>query len=200
MTGRNCAKCWALRAIPRLSPGLIVAVAALLVGLGGSSYAAFRLGAGSVGTKQLKNGAVTGPKLANSAVAGPKLATGAVTSGALANGAVTSLKLAPGAVGSAQVHPGAGVNLTYETSSSYQVAAGSTAAIYQSCPSGTSAISGGALPDDPHVTLIGAGPYNTSTSLFGGPANAWAAYLVNNDTTTHSFVVFAVCITAGAVH
>ena len=36
-----------------------IALTALFVALGGTSYAAFSLPAGSVGTKQLRNGAVT---------------------------------------------------------------------------------------------------------------------------------------------
>ena len=47
------------------SPALIVSVVALVVALGGTSYAAFSLPKNSVGTKQLKNRAVTKPKLAN---------------------------------------------------------------------------------------------------------------------------------------
>ncbi|MGH3264850.1 MAG: hypothetical protein ACRDNS_22990 [Trebonia sp.] len=45
-----------------------VALVALFVALGGTSYAAVNLPAGSVGTRQLRNGAVTGAKLARGAV------------------------------------------------------------------------------------------------------------------------------------
>ncbi len=47
----------------RLSPSMVVACLALLVALGGTSYAALRLPANSVGTAQLKNGAVTSVKV-----------------------------------------------------------------------------------------------------------------------------------------
>lgn len=49
----------------RPSPAIIVAVVALLVALGGTSYAAFSVPRNSVGTKQLKNGAVTASKIKN---------------------------------------------------------------------------------------------------------------------------------------
>jgi hypothetical protein len=48
----------------RPSPALVVALVALFVALGGTSYAALRLPENSVGTAQLKNGAVTKGKIA----------------------------------------------------------------------------------------------------------------------------------------
>jgi hypothetical protein len=52
----------------RPSPAMLVALLALFVALGGSSYAALQLPKGSVGTKQLKNGAVTSPKVKNNSL------------------------------------------------------------------------------------------------------------------------------------
>ena len=45
-----------------------IALLALFVALGGTSYAALSLPAGSVGTRELHNGAVTNKKLANASV------------------------------------------------------------------------------------------------------------------------------------
>ena len=55
------------------SPALLFASLALLVALGGTSYAAFKLPKNSVGTAQLKNGAVTGKKIKNHAVTAAKI-------------------------------------------------------------------------------------------------------------------------------
>ncbi len=50
-----------------------IAYLALIVALGGTSYAAINLPAGSVGSRQLKNGSVTTNKLANGSVTQKKL-------------------------------------------------------------------------------------------------------------------------------
>jgi hypothetical protein len=55
--------------IRRPSPATAIALLALVIALGGTSYAALRLPAGSVGTKQLKNNAVTGAKVKNRSLA-----------------------------------------------------------------------------------------------------------------------------------
>jgi len=53
----------------RPTPAFVVSVIALMISLGGTSYAAFTLPKNSVGTKQLKNKAVTAGKLAPKAIA-----------------------------------------------------------------------------------------------------------------------------------
>ena len=50
------------------SPAMIVACAALILALGGTSYAAFSLPKNSVGSRQLKKNAVTSTKIAKNAV------------------------------------------------------------------------------------------------------------------------------------
>ncbi len=67
------------RNIRRPSPALIVAFVALIVALGGTSYAAFTLPANSVGTKQLKNKAVTTKKIKNGTVTAAKINTSGLT-------------------------------------------------------------------------------------------------------------------------
>jgi Collagen triple helix repeat (20 copies) len=49
--------------IRKPSPAMLVAIAALVVSLGGTSYAALTLPAGSVGTKELKKNSVSSPKV-----------------------------------------------------------------------------------------------------------------------------------------
>jgi hypothetical protein len=77
----------------RPSPALVVSCVALVVALGGTSYAAFSLPKNSVGSEQLKSGAVTTSKIKNGAVPSSKIKNGAVTSSKIKNGAVTSSKI-----------------------------------------------------------------------------------------------------------
>jgi len=63
----------------RPSPALVVACLALLVALGGTGYAAFKLPAGSVGARQLKKNAVVNKKIAPSAVTGAKVKDDSLT-------------------------------------------------------------------------------------------------------------------------
>jgi hypothetical protein len=68
---------WTRRVRSRCSPALVVACVALLVALGGTSYATvIAIPAGSVGTAQLKPQAVTAAKLAPNAVRTANVANG----------------------------------------------------------------------------------------------------------------------------
>jgi hypothetical protein len=63
----------------RPSPALVVSVTALIVALGGTSYAAFSVPKNSVGSKQLKKNAVTTKKIKIGAVTGQKIANATIT-------------------------------------------------------------------------------------------------------------------------
>ncbi len=65
--------------VSRPSPAMIVAIIGLLVALGGTSYAAFKLPKNSVGSKQLKKNAVTSKKIKNGAVTASKINTTGLT-------------------------------------------------------------------------------------------------------------------------
>jgi hypothetical protein len=87
-----------MKAIPKRlpSPATIVACVALVVALGGVSYAAGVLPKDSVGTTQLKKKAVTGAKLQKNAVTGTKIAKDAVTGAKVKDGTLTAAKFKPG--------------------------------------------------------------------------------------------------------
>src|ERR1700744_5054600 len=74
--------------LPTSGAALAVSIAALIVAMAGSAYAATTLAKNSVGTKQLQKGAVTSGKIAKGAVTNGKIAKGAVGAGKLKSGLV----------------------------------------------------------------------------------------------------------------
>jgi len=85
------------------SPATCLALLALFISLGGTTWAVTKLPSKSVGTKQLKTRAVTESKLADSAVVTSKLANGAVTLNKIGRGAIEGSRIAPDALGGDQI-------------------------------------------------------------------------------------------------
>ncbi len=81
-----------------LSYSNVIATLALMIALGGTSYAAVTLGKNSVRSRNIANGAVTSSKIKNGAVTGAKLGRGAVTAAAVKAGSLGASALAPGVV------------------------------------------------------------------------------------------------------
>jgi hypothetical protein len=88
---------------PVPSPATCLALLALFVSLGGTTYAVTALPRDSVGTEQLRNRAVTERKLGPASVITPKLANGAVTNRKIARGSILGSRMAPDALGGDQV-------------------------------------------------------------------------------------------------
>jgi hypothetical protein len=63
----------------RPSPALVISILALIVALGGTSYAAITLSKNSVGPSQLRNGAVTTSKIKSGAVTASKVKSHSLT-------------------------------------------------------------------------------------------------------------------------
>jgi hypothetical protein len=81
------------RRLRRPTAASLVALAALLVSLAGTGWAAFQLPSGSVGSAQLRAGAVTRPKLAVGTAGGRQLAAGSVTRFALRRAGVGAFQI-----------------------------------------------------------------------------------------------------------
>lgn len=139
------------------SPAMIVACLALIVALGGTSYAAIRLPANSVGTKQLKRGAVTGVKVRSNALTGTQInesRLGKVPSARSADTAANATNATTAtnatAAGSAPVS-----RLDYQSAVVALPAGGATVTRGTvSCPTGLSATGGGAKLADPNNGAI----------------------------------------------
>jgi hypothetical protein len=91
---------------PRLSYANVASTLALVMALGGVSYAATELPKNSVGTKQLKDNAVVSRKIANGGVRTQDVANGAIGSAKITNGGVLTADVANGAIGSAKIADG----------------------------------------------------------------------------------------------
>jgi hypothetical protein len=80
----------------RISPSLVISVIALIVALGGVSYAAIKIPKNSVGSKQLKKNAVGTKQLKKNAVNSKRLKKNSVNSSKVRDGSLSATDLQPG--------------------------------------------------------------------------------------------------------
>lgn len=175
----------------RPSPAMAVAFIALLVALGGTSYAAVKLAKNSVRTAHIKNSAVTGAKVKNNALTGADIneATLSGINSPEAQRAIravgiekVTIKSAPFALAVAPQTPCPGTPAGSCFVPVTQFTVGSV-----NCDPGQVAISGGGHVDDFQTNHI-SDSYPT-----GG--TGWSATAGNDDVTRpHGFTVFAVCV------
>jgi hypothetical protein len=206
-----------LRARP--SAGLIISIIALIVALGGTSYAAFRLPTNSVGTKQVKNAAVTGPKIARGAITRSKLnlaTLGTVPSANNANHATSagyasnadhagSSDNATNAINAAHAKSadqanvaGALGDVTYVKGNTFDVpAGGSTAEAVADCPAGQIVVGDGVHTQFGGESVIAIEPHTP----FKGADPTEVVAAVRNDAlgtdATDNYVI-AICTTGRA--
>lgn len=192
----------------RPSPSMIVAFAALLIALGGTSYAVVRLPARSVGSKQLKREAVQRAHIKSAAVDGSKVAADALTGADIHE---ATLDKVPSAL-SADRTATAGRAATADRATASDRATSSAAldtVVYRSatatvppapvdsfsvasasafCDAGQHVVGGGVKLDDlDHLGVSDAFPDAGGT--------VWTARVDNTDTTAgHSFTVYAICL------
>jgi hypothetical protein len=181
-----------------MTPANAIALAALLIALGGTGVAATTLANGSVTTAKLADKSVSTAKLANASVKAAKLANGSVSATKLANNSVSTAKLAASAVTSAKVAAGTldatdfkpGVlgglsssKVSIVTGTPVNVPAGSAGTTATAtCPAGQRAIAGGfnvgqfAFSDATGPTADGTGWSVTAGSA--GPATSITATVV----------------------
>jgi hypothetical protein len=151
------------------SPAMVVACLALMVALGGTSYAAIGLPANSVGTKQLKKAAVTGVKVKSDALTAKQINE-------------STLGEVPSA-GSAPVS-----RLDYQ-SAVVALPAGATIRGTVNCPTGLNATGGGARIADPTIgDILDSNPVGKT----GWEAAGYAAY------TAQSMTVYVICAQAAS--
>jgi hypothetical protein len=186
---------------------MAVAFVALMVALGGSSYAATKLAANSVGSRELKRNAVNSVDIKSGAVTSAKIANGSITGADLKMAALGQVPLAARAAstGSAD-HAGSSGALDKVTYRGVPAAVGpagkdptdptsfitTTATASAGCDAGQVVVGGGVQVDDPS---------NLAThDSYPNNARAWTATVGNDDPDgAHSFSVYAICVPAGTV-
>lgn len=185
------------------SPATVVAFLALLVALGGTSYAVVRLPANSVGAKQLKMNAVTAKKIKRNAVTGAKIKRDAVTGAKVKANSLSGLDIKESTLGKVPSAGTADTARSADTAKSADTAgtansvakgdvnqatgtnpAGEVSAVSASCDPGLKAISAGVLVEDPLDQYV--------VSLFPESPETWTAE-VGNFGTGGGFTVFVIC-------
>ena len=141
----------------RPSPAMLVAMAALLIALGGTSYAAIKLPANSVGAKQLKKNAVNTAKVKNGSLLSADFKSGQLPAGPRGPQGPQGAQGPQGPPGQARV-PTLTVRTGAETS-------GDASA---DCNTGEAALGGGATSSDGYI-------YDTSPNVGSGTPTGWVA-------------------------
>jgi hypothetical protein len=157
------------------SPSMAVAFTALMVAIGGVSYAAVKIPRNGVKRTNIANNAVNGSKVANDSLTGEDVKESTLE-GLTASGLdkvtyKTATAIAPPAASIDS--PGVGV-------------------VSATCDPGTKAIAGGVRLDAPEV-----GEQADGFPDAGG--SVWTVHVANGDTTSaHGFTAFAICVPVGA--
>ena len=90
----------------RPSPAMIVAIVALVLSLGGTSYAAIILPANSVGTKQIKKSAVVSSKVKNESLTAADVKNESLTTSDVKDGSLTASDIADGSLTTSDIADG----------------------------------------------------------------------------------------------
>jgi len=171
------------RGFLRFLRGNTIALLALFLALGGTTYAAVSLPANSVGSKQLKKNAVTPAKIKKSAVTNAKIAGNAVTGAKVKNDSLTGADIVESSLGTVPAATSA-TNATNATNATKAASLGGVGAssyvrnsglILVNAPFGDWNVGGASAAD------FTAQKYSNVTYLQSGSANAAAFGNVSAD-------------------
>jgi hypothetical protein len=165
---------------------MVVAVVALILALGGTSYAALTLPRNSVGATQLRTGAVRSSEVKDRSLQVADLSRRARSSLRGERGPAgppgTSAQGAPGGTGAIVLKTAAGVVPAAPVDA--EITGPATTA---SCDPGQRVTGGGvALADVPNMTVHDSFPSANGT--------AWTAHVGNDERAPNTFTVYAICV------
>jgi hypothetical protein len=165
----------------------VTATLALIVALGGTSYAAINLPANSVGSRQLKKRAVTNSKLR----------ANAVTSGTVRNGSLRANDFKPGQIPAGPAGPPGATNIVRRLAPSPVVAPGAVGAALATCGPGEHVITGGLEGEGvvftPNTFAVEESFPRTTSTPAGAVPTAWYVEARNNASGSSQFLAFVVC-------
>jgi len=177
---------------PLGSPAMIVACAALIIALGGVSYAAGVLPKGSVGTAQLQKKAVTASKLRANSVSGLKVKDGTLAATDFKAGQLPpgpqGPKGDPGAQGPTGDAGAPGISgREYVIGAEVSVNPGQVGGAQVTCPTGKKVMGGGGGTEG-NAPIVAMGQINDST---------WAVNVRNNEGIPVQVSAHAICAQVG---
>ena len=163
----------------RVSSAHVIALAALFVALGGTAFAASK-----IGTNDIKNQAVTTGRIADQAVTERTLRDQAVTNPKLADSSVDSAKIADSSVTASELG-----GTTQVVSAPVSVAGQGNGTVSVQCPAGTQVLSGGGGANS--FLVFGVESFQSG--------NGWIWVARNTDApaaNAHNIFATAVCLNA----
>jgi hypothetical protein len=173
---------------------MVVALVALFVALGGSSYAALKLPKNSVGSRQIKSGAVTSAKVKDRSLAAGDFKLGQIPAGPQGPSG------APGSPGRDGAQGVPGPTALHTFAFGFDNLAGEQTGGGAACPAGQYATGGGVITES---IVTGEQAVNSSAPAKTAPSrpapDGWLAFVDNNSGTDYSFAVFVVCAPASDV-
>jgi hypothetical protein len=175
----------------RPSPAMVVACVALVVALGGTSYATvLQVPRASVGPAQLKTNAVTAKKIAPNAVSAAKVRNGSLLKADFAPGQLPAGPTGPQGPAGPAGQPGLSAVERIDTSSPNNSTSPKVLSI--TCPAGKRLIGGGARVNggSPKVALWASFPDNDN--VYRANASETDAFI-----PSWSLTVWAICAVAG---
>jgi len=162
----------------------VAATIALVVALGGTSYAAINLPANSVGSAQLKRHAVTGSKLHANAVTSATVQNGSLRAKDFKTGQLPAGPAGP-------VGPAGATNLVSRRVPSLPVAAGAVGAVKMACLPGERAITAGLQSDADVINIFSVTESFPITT--GDVPTGWYVEVKNTASASNQFLAFLVC-------
>jgi hypothetical protein len=163
------------------SPAMLVAMVALLIALGGTSYAAIRLPANSVATKHLKKNAVTSAKVKNGSLLSKDFKSGQLPAGPRGPQGAQGPQGPQGAQGP-QGPPGQASVPTITVRTGAETARDASA----DCNAGEVALGGGGTSSDGFI-------YDTSPNVGSGTPTGWVASAEQTDGSDAQVQAWVIC-------